>query len=206
MTRKTLERARGDSAASEPPIGNRELLAVAVRFIVVLSALLLIALTLAHFARAQCEGIARGFVAEYGYWGMALGTLLADGFHFPIPPQFYMLLAIAARAPVWNSLGAIVAGSLPAGVVGHEIAALAGRSQWLRARTEGTRSVLERAVRRFGLRAALFASLLPVPYSVLCYLAGLMRLPRSFLVLLCVCRIPKLAAYYGLLLLGWQTG
>jgi membrane protein YqaA with SNARE-associated domain len=207
MTRRTPERAADDSAAElEPAIGNRELLVVIARFVAVLSAVLLIAITLAHFARAECEAIARHFVVSYGYWGMALGTLLADGFHFPIPPQFYMLLAIAARAPISHSFSAIALASLLAGFVGYEAASLAARSDWIRARTEGTRNVLERAVRRFGLQAALLASLLPVPYSVLCYLAGMMRLPRRFLVLLCLCRIPKLAMFYWLLLLGWHPG
>jgi membrane protein YqaA with SNARE-associated domain len=204
MTRRTPERA--DSGAGAPTIGNRELLLVVARFVAVLSAVLLIAITLAHFARAECEAIARHFVASYGYWGMALGTLLADGFHFPIPPQFYMLLAIAARAPVAYSFSAIAVASLLAGFVGYEAAALAARSHWLRARTERTRKVLERVVHRFGLYAALLASLLPVPYSVLCYLAGMMRLPRQFLVLLCLCRIPKLAMFYWLLRMGWQPG
>lgn len=216
MTRRTPERARrdrgdsgdrGDSAAeSEPPIGNRELVVIVARFVAVLSAVLLIALTLAHLARAECEAIARQFVASYGYWGMALGTLLADGFHFPIPPQFYMLLAVASRSPVSYSFGAIALGSLLAGFLGYETAGLAGRSQRLRARTQGARRVLERAIHRFGPSAALYSSLLPVPYSVLCYLAGMMRLPRQFLVLLCLCRIPKLAAFYWLVLLGWQPG
>src|SRR5687767_6471319 len=124
MTRRNSERARDDST-SGPSIGNRELLVVVARFIAVLSAALLIALTLAHFARAECEAIARRFVADYGYWGMALGTLLADGFQFPIPPQFYMLLAVASRAPVAYSFGAIALASLLAGFVGYETAGLA---------------------------------------------------------------------------------
>ncbi len=80
------------------------------------------------------------------------------------------------------------------------------RSRWIAARTESSRRLLERAVKRYGLLAALVASVLPIPYSVLCYLSGLGRLPRAFLLLICVCRIPKLLLFYGLVYWGWQNG
>lgn len=166
--------------------------------------MLLVVGTLAHWARPQCEAVARGFVSSYGYWGMALGTLLADGFHFPIPPQFYMLLSIASQASIPASLVVIVAASLVAGVVGYTGARFAANNAWVAARTERSRRLLERAVSRFGARAALIASLLPIPYSLLCYLAGLNRMPLRFLGLVCLCRIPKLMAFYLLVYWGWQ--
>jgi membrane protein YqaA with SNARE-associated domain len=135
---------------------------------------------------------------------MAFGTLLADGFHFPIPPQFYMLLSIASQASVYGSLATIAAASVLAGVFGYSAARLVASSAWIAARTEPARWLLERAVLRFGSRAALVASLLPIPYSLLCYLAGLNRMPRRFLVLLCLCRVPKLVAFYLLVYWGWQ--
>jgi membrane protein YqaA with SNARE-associated domain len=117
-----------------------------------------------------------------------------------------MLLAVASGSPAWYSFGAIALGSLLAGLVGYETAGLVGRSKRVRARTKGARELLQRAIRRHGGSAALYSSLLPVPYSVLCYLAGMMRLPRQFLLVLCLCRIPKLAAFYWLVLLGWRPG
>lgn len=160
--------------------------------------------TLAHWARPQCEGVARSFVGAYGYWGMALGTLLADAFHFPIPPQFYMLLSIASRASVAASMAAIVSASVLAGVVGYHTARFVSKSQWITSKTAGSRQLLERAVARFGARAAIVASVLPIPYSVLCYLAGLNRMPQRFLLLLCLCRIPKLFVFYWLVHWGWS--
>ncbi len=96
----------------------RELLWPAARFVLGLLIALVIVGTQAHFARPQCEGLARSFVDAYGYGGMALGTLLADGFHFPIPPQFYMLLSIASGAPATLSLAVIAAASVTGGVAG----------------------------------------------------------------------------------------
>jgi membrane protein YqaA with SNARE-associated domain len=205
MTRTTPDPSlRASAASGAAPLTGAELVWPVLRLLAGLVLMLLVVGTLAHLARPQCEAAARGFVSAYGYWGMALGTLLADGFHFPIPPQFYMLLSIASRASAPVSLLVIVAASLLAGVVGYTMARFVANNAWVAARTERSRRLLERAVLRFGAQAALIASLLPIPYSLLCYLAGLNRMPRRFLVLVCLCRIPKLILFYLLVHWGWQ--
>lgn len=191
-------------AATAGALGPSELLWPVLRFLAGLLIILLVVGTLAHWARPQCESVARGFVASYGYWGMALGTLLADGFHFPIPPQFYMLLSVASRASAARSLASIVSASVLAGFVGYHAARWSSRSAWIAERTASSRLLLERAVQRFGARAALIASLLPIPYSVLCYLAGLNRMPQRFLLLLCLCRVPKLLLFWWFVRWGWS--
>jgi hypothetical protein len=205
MTRTTPEPTEHESlAATAAPLGARELLWPVLRFLAGLLIILLVVGTLAHWARPQCESVARGFVASYGYWGMALGTLLADGFHFPIPPQFYMLLSVASQASAARSLASIVSASVLAGFVGFHAARWSSRSAWIAERTASSRLLLERAVQRFGARAALIASLLPIPYSVLCYLAGLNRMPQRFLLLLCLCRVPKLLLFWWFVRWGWS--
>lgn len=157
-----------------------------------------------YFVREPAEALARGFVSRFGVWGMALGTLLADGFHFPVPPQFYMLLAVASSTPLARAFPAIAAASLAAGGLGYLLARWASRASWLSSKVGPYRHLLEKAFARHGYRTALLASLLPIPYSVLCYLAGLNRMPGPFLVLLGLCRIPKLLGFYGLVAYGWS--
>jgi membrane protein YqaA with SNARE-associated domain len=159
---------------------------------------------LGYFVREPAQALAQGFVGRFGLWGMALGTLLADGLHFPVPPQFYMLLAIASDTPLGRAFPPIAVASLLAGGVGYVIAHRASHAPWLAQRTEPYRQLLSRAYERSGYRAALLASLLPIPYSVLCYLAGLNRLPAAFVALLALCRIPKLLGFYGLVYFGWS--
>lgn len=196
----TVERA----TKSPGSLDSRELLLVTLRFVAGLLAILVIVAVLGHAARDRCEAAARVFVDRYGYAGMALGTLLADAIHFPIPPQFYMLLSVASGASAINTLAAIAAASLTAGVLGYRLARVVGRNAWVSKRTERTRRLLQGAIERYGAWAAVYSSLLPLPYSLLCYLAGLSRAPRGFFALLCVCRVPKLVAFYWLIRLGWQ--
>jgi len=176
-----------------------------MRFLATLVIVCVVVALIGYVARGPTSALARALVAKLGLGGMALGTLLADGVQFPVPPQFYMWLAVASGTPTGPAFVAICAGSLLAGYVGYQVAELASRLAWFARVTKPYRELLARAFDRFGYRAALFASLLPVPYSVLCYTAGLNRMPRRFLALLGLCRIPKLAGFYWLVHAGWSA-
>src|SRR3954471_14650482 len=62
------------------------------RFLAGLVIMLVVSGVAAHFVRPTAEAAAHAFVERFGVTGMAVGTLLADGLYFPVPPQFYMLL------------------------------------------------------------------------------------------------------------------
>jgi len=157
-----------------------------------------------YLARAPAEGAARLFVQKLGVWGLASGTFLADGLYFPVPPQFYMLLALASRTPALRALVAICVASVVAGAAGYHVGALATHFAWLERKIQNERRLLAVTYERYGYRAALVASLLPIPYSVMCSAAGLCGLPLRFLGLLSLCRIPKLLCFWWLIEFGWS--
>jgi membrane protein YqaA with SNARE-associated domain len=174
------------------------------RFALLLVVMLLGTGVAAHFLRPSAEATARDFVERFGVAGMALGTLLADGLYFPVPPQFYMLLAIASHTPLSHGFTAIALASVLAGIVGYAISERLSRLRWISRRTRSLRRALAGSFERRGYAAAFLLTLLPIPFSMLCYLAGLNRMPLKFLALLALLRIPKLAVFYVLLHLGWS--
>lgn len=195
------------TVAAPPSVLSRPVLrAMLLRFMAGFAVVLLAVTVIAYFARPAAEATARGFVERFGVLGMALGTLLADGLSFPVPPQFYMLMAIASHANVAEAFAAIALGSVVAGAVGYFLSERVSHWGWIARKTAAPRQVLSASFTRYGYRAALVASLLPVPYSMVCYLAGLNRLPLRFLGLLMLCRVPKLLAFFYLVHLGWSIG
>lgn len=188
-----------------PVLTSRELVALVLRLLLVLVIAGSVAALLAAHFRPRAEGLARAFVSTFGLAGMALGTFLADGLQFPIPPQFYMLLAVASGVSPVPAFAAIAGASLLAGGLGYGLCGWAARWPWLARKTAEQRRLLLRAFDHYGHRAALLAMLLPIPYSLLCYLAGLGRLPRTFWLLLSVYRIPKLLVFYSLVYFGWSA-
>jgi membrane protein YqaA with SNARE-associated domain len=206
-SKKTLEREIVRAAKVTPFFsGPRARLWLVVRFLLGLSALLALALVLVRTARPQLEQLGTWFVERFGAVGVGFGTLIADGCHFPIPPQFYMLLSIAAGAPASVTLAATTAGSLCGGVLGFNL------SRHLGAKPKVARFI-ERISGRVGhklgheyaYRSVFFLSVTPMAFSVLCYLAGLYRMRRGPFALLLALRIPKLVLYYYLVKIGWSA-
>jgi membrane protein YqaA with SNARE-associated domain len=186
--------------------GARSRAWLVLRFLLGLGAFALVVVLLVRNARPELELIGKWFVERFGLLGVALGTFIADGFHFPIPPQFYMLLSIAADMPASATLAATIAGSVIGGTSGFVLARHLGKIPKLaRALERMSGRMGQKLGHDYAYRSVLFVSVTPVAFSVLCYLAGLYRMRRGpFLVLLAL-RVPKLALYYYLVKIGWNA-
>lgn len=157
----------------------------------------------AHLLRSEVEQLGRMFVDRAGYAGMAFGTMLADGFQFPVPPQFYMLLAIASEGSDGWALFSITVGSLLGGVAGYVCSRRLSRLDWFQRKVQSLTA--KHAVRNtIGPKGMLVLGLSPIAYSWLIYFCGINQYRWRFFGLLAALRIPKLMVYYWLVRLGWD--
>jgi len=185
---------------------TREVIALSVRLLLALVIGSLVSAVIGYLARDQAEAVAHWFTETLGIVGLGLGTFVADGLFFPIPPQFYLFVAVAGGQGMAAPFLAIAAGSVAAGFFGHAVARRAAGWPFLARRFAPYQRVMSDLFERRGFHSALVASLLPVPYSMLCYVAGLASLPRSFVALLSLFRVPKLLGFLALIYLGWMRG
>jgi membrane protein YqaA with SNARE-associated domain len=194
------------SEAGSEPSRPRSRGMLILRFALGLGALLLVVILLVRALRPELEQVGTWFVDRFGLVGVAAGTFIADGFHFPVPPQFYMLLATAARSDPLSILAVTSVGSVLGGATGYQVARRLGRiralSRWVE--RVGGKTAAHLVGQRYPYRSAVLASLSPVAFSVLCYLAGLFRVRRGPLLVLLALRIPKIALYYYLVRIGWS--
>lgn len=176
---------------------TRSLVRMGLGLLAALGLVILLARTL----RPEVEHLGRALVQHGGYAGMAIGSLLADGFHFPIPPQFYMLLAIASATPAGWTLLAISVGSIGGGVLGFLVARRLGRIRWLEERFQ--KRLQARGI-RLGARGLFMLSLSPIAFSWIIYFCGVSNYKWRHVALVCAMRVPKLLVYFWLMRLGWE--
>lgn len=194
-----------DADAGSAESRRRSRTKLIVRFVLGLVILLTLVVLVVRALRPELEGVGKWFVARFGLAGVAAGTFIADGFHFPVPPQFYMLLATAAQANPLAILAATSLGSVLGGGTGYLVARRLGHIRALRRWLERVGGgVGERLGQRYPYRSAVLASVSPMAFSVLCYMAGLFRVRRGPLLLLLVLRLPKIVLYYYLVRIGWS--
>jgi membrane protein YqaA with SNARE-associated domain len=144
--------------------------------------------------------LALSLVDTIGLPGVALGTWLADGFAFPVPPQTYMLAATSVKEAT-RIFPALVCGSLLGGVSAYYIAPpLFARIGFLRNLANAIQPTVESFDNKRWLTSALIASLSPLAFSWVCYAAGVCRAPLRVLLVLCILRIPKLLLFQAALM------
>lgn len=184
------------------PSAAGEVVALALQALGALFALAAVAALVDRLFHDELVTVAPRVVEALGIVGVGLGTLLADGLHVPVPPQAYMVAVAADGRDEAAALAAICVGSLGGGVLAYGLATWASRVEPIRARTAGAVARLTALRRRFGARAVFVAAALPIPYSFLCYAAGLSRLARRDLAVLLALRVPKLLVYYAVVKLA----
>lgn len=155
--------------------------------------------------REQLAPLGRAFVDRFGVAGLGLGAFLADGLHFPVPPQFYLATAIAAGDAHAVPVAVIIAGSILGGLVAFTGGRLAARGG-LAATQFRTVTKVGALLQKQGAGLVGVATFAPVPYWLLCVSAGLFRLPFRAYAIIGVCRVPKLLFFYGLIALAWCGG
>ncbi|MEW5849087.1 MAG: VTT domain-containing protein [Myxococcota bacterium] len=154
--------------------------------------------------RDEIQTLGRLFVEHFGVGGMFLGSFLADGVHFPIPPQFYMLTTVTSgREPV-PALAAITIGSIVGGNVSYLIAGQLYRVRALHRFIDRARAKAEPMFARYGYWAVAIGSVTPFPYSTLCNAAGLCGMPYRLFAVLSLFRVPRILMFYLLIRLGWS--
>lgn len=192
--------------ADDDPIEGatrREIIFGLVRLLAGFGALLAIVAFLGWAYRDELERFGGWFVGRFGIAGMAAGAFLADGLHFPLPPQFYLLTGIAGGVDTSSALLSVLVGSVLGGLTVFTFAHRASRIAFFAKRFAMTRDVIQRLVRRYGTWGIVLAGMLPVSYFVLCALGGMMRLRYRDYGVLAIMRIPRLVLSYLLIVLAW---
>lgn len=197
-----LEGARElPTPVTEPLMTRLELLALIGRLVLGLVILASAVSFVAHHFRAEIMALGHYVVGTFGLLGMAGGTIMADGFQFPVSPQFYMLASIAAGAPPGPVIAAISAGSIVGGHLGMLGARRLAEVAIVRRLT--SRGPLPGMFRRHQILAVTLGGVLPLPYSLLCYTCGVLKTPYRLFLIVIALRVPKLVLFYAIIRAGW---
>lgn len=154
--------------------------------------------------RAELSRFGTWFVDRFGFAGIAAGAFLADGLHFPIPPQFYLLTGIAGGHATAIVIAAVLVGSELGGLTAFALARALGRAPVVARRLEKTRLLLNGLIERRGYFGLAVATLLPLSFCLLCMASGAMRLPYKAYGVLAVMRVPRILLSYLVIVLAWQ--
>ena len=182
---------------------RREAMVATVRFVASFAFFLVVLAVVSSVFHSELEQAGRWFIDRFGAAGIVIGSFLADGVHFPVPPQFYLLAGVAGGFSRGIAFASVLVGSTLGGLLAFEIGRRGSGVRFLRDRVHGPRVLVESLVTRHGYFGLGVAGLLPISYWVLCSMAGLLRLPWPAYGVLALMRIPRILLSYAIIVLAW---
>ncbi len=115
-------------------------------------------------------------VSNYGYWGIFIISF-TESIIQPIPPDPFITGGTAfGLSPVKAALIAAVA-SVLGGVVGYFLGKFLGEPAFKKFLGDKYYDKGEILFRKYGIWAVLIAAITPIPFKVMCWLAGIFEMP-----------------------------
>ncbi|MFO0591969.1 MAG: VTT domain-containing protein [Polyangiaceae bacterium] len=194
----------GDAAANEPV--RWDVRRAVTRIALSLGLFFAFMAALAKLFGPQIEGAGQVFVDRFGLAGIAAGMVFADAFSMPPPPLFYIVIIATGSGSHLLAMSIVSVASMCAGVLGYKMSALLSARPFFQRRIDATRARMDRLFERYGVWAFAITSLTPMPFSIMCYVAGIYRVKPKLFALVLLMRVPRLVVMYWLARAGWMTG
>jgi len=144
--------------------------------------------------------------AKFGLYGLFCGVIVTDASPLPMTNEPLMLLAVSAGIEPLTVFLTTSTGSITAGFIGYTCGRLFGRAlgigDWIHRKYPGFESFML----RYGAYGVAICALLPIPFALSTWSAGMARVQLWRVMLACLVRIPKTAFYLWLIVQGWGLG
>ncbi len=170
------------------------------------SVMMLLALISGLMLRAPLTAAGQWAIARFGVEGVFIGTIITDSSPLPLTNEPLMLLALTGGVSVWTVMWVVSLASICGGAVGYGFGFSLRRFHPLRSWVLHRSPELAAWMQERGAVAVGIAALLPIPYSLATWSAGLLGTPFWRVMLATLLRIPKTGFYLALIWLGWSTG
>lgn len=162
---------------------------------------------LAKFAKDPILEYASVFVKTFGVPGLFFGMLLSDALPAFVPPDAFLLMALAGKMNevaviISTGFGSVIGGSIAYAIGYYLIPRIQIGKKFLMEHEEK----LLPYVRKYGFGAVVLAALTPIPYSWMSYTVGTFKMNFFVFVLGSLFRFVRLGGYFYAMKLGWILG
>ncbi len=160
----------------------------------------LAALLMIHF-RPQVDAATKYVFDSVGIGGLVLLLFITDAFVSPFPPDSVLILIAASPYHdrwLWM-IPAIGGVSSLAGLLGYSCGKYLSTKGWAESWLGSFRNKSEALIVRYGPHAVAIGALTPLPFSITCWGAGLLRVPLAKVWPSLLLRIPRYFVYYAVI-------
>jgi membrane protein YqaA with SNARE-associated domain len=155
---------------------------------------LLVYVVALYFVKDHYHMIGLWVVEHLGLMGVAIFSFLTD--MFIVPMSVDILFPFVMEEPAVPLLATMSIASAVGGIGGYWIGRLLGHLKIIKLFTSRFSSDGERLINRYGVWAVVLAGLTPIPFSTVCWIAGMLRVNPYLVALAALSRFPRMVIYY----------
>jgi len=174
-----------------------------IKTILITLAVLLILVLLKRVIGTPLRDLSIQLVDEFGLAGIFATVLFIDTFIVPMSPDIVIFVSVASARNPFVLVLTMSAASVLAGQFGYIIGKALGHTRIVRHFVKPYMRKGHYMVGKYGIWAVVIASLTPVPYSTICWLAGMMDMKYSDFFISSLWRVPRFFLWYMIIRLGW---
>jgi len=205
---KTPDTAPSESFRKEPDLVQSYLVRNLIYMVVGIVVLVGLAFLAQRYLGHHLEAASRWLTNTGGYPGVFVSIWLIDTFTLPVSPDV-ILAFVAHRGSTLNTPTALVVicvASIVAGNTGYYLAKRIGDWSFIQNRLAKSYNKGHKLFERFGVWTVVIAGLTPLPFSIVCWFAGLYDMKPWPFFLATLSRIPRFVGWFYLLRLGFSQG
>ena len=150
--------------------------------------------------------LAETFVGRFGLAGVFGGVMFTDSSPLPLTHEPVLLLGVSAGIDPWTLFAVAASASTAAGPVGYFGGWCVRRSVRFRRWLQGRAPDFTEWMREHGARGVAVAALLPIPFAVSTWTAGMTGVNFPKVLAASTLRVPKTGFYLYLIVKGWALG
>jgi membrane protein YqaA with SNARE-associated domain len=174
---------------------KRNMLLALISFVVVFLVLVAVRYTFGSYITEAGEWIVDGF----GYPGIFLSVLFMDTFIVIISPDVILFIAVAGDVNVYGALITVICASLIGGNFGYLIGRFLSHRKWVQKKIKPFEKKGHYLMGKYGILAMIAGAMTPVPFSAVCWTAGMLEMKYTHFLAGLIWRVPHYLLWYIIL-------
>jgi len=178
---------------------KKNLIRLGIAFLFVLLLVVLLRFIFGNYI----ETFAQTMVDSFGLPGIFVGTFVLDSLILGISPDFILFVAIAGEMHPLGVLLTISIASILGGNAGYFIGRFLGHRKFVQKRIANYERKGHYLMEKYGLWAVIVAAMTPIPFSTVCWIAGMLEMKYTHFLAGAVWRIPRYLLWYIVFRVGF---
>jgi membrane protein YqaA with SNARE-associated domain len=178
---------------------RKNLIRLGVAFLVILGIVVMLRFLLGD----HIEAFAEVFVDKFGLVGIFVSTIILDSMVLGISPDIVLFVAIAGDVEPLGILLTISIASIIGGNIGYFIGRFLGHRKFIQKRIVKYERKGHYLMEKYGVWAVIVAAMTPIPFSTICWIAGMLEMKYSHFWAGVIWRIPRYLLWYIVFRVGF---